>query len=98
VSNETCSSCGHITKPFYTTCPKCEGEKNRDKVERLRGVIREFKESVSCDMDPQRERELMQMLVNYDHPDVKGFMGWLSEERDRARSGKPAPRKKEWQR
>ena len=84
-----CSKCDHIVKPFYTVCPQCQGDKNRVQVDRLAAVIRELKDSVNCDMDPERERELLKV---YDHPDIKGLLNWLSDARD----GKTKPAKREW--
>lgn len=90
--SEKCSKCGHVTKPYYGKCPRCEGMSNRQKVDALAGVIRELKDSAGSDIGPEREQRLFALLLEYGHPDPKGFMGWLSTARDEARSNKPKPR------
>jgi uncharacterized OB-fold protein len=85
-----CSTCQHIMRPYYARCPKCEGDRNRIKIDRLAEVIRELKTSVTRDLEPDRERELIKLLEVYQHPDAKGFLGWLSNAREQARS---APQK-----
>jgi hypothetical protein len=30
-----CDRCGHVTKPHYRACPKCEGDRNRELLDRL---------------------------------------------------------------
>lgn len=85
--SSTCSKHdGRIVRPFYKTCPQCEGDKNRLNIDRLAGVVRELKESITFDLDDKRERELVGLLELYQHPDPKGFMGWLAAAREQART------------
>ncbi len=91
-----CSKCNHVIKPFYAKCPHCEGVANRIKVDALADVIRELKNSTDSDMDSAREQELFTLLLDYGHPDPKGFMSWLQGARDDARSNKP--KRKEYRR
>ncbi len=76
-----CSSCQHVTKPFYAKCPRCEGDRNRRKVDSLASVIRELKDSITGYVAPDRERELVKLLTTYDHPDPKGFLDALAAQR-----------------
>lgn len=80
-----CSTCNHVLKPFYVHCPKCQGDTNRRHVDRLAAVIRELKDSIHDDIDPDRERELVKMLELYEHPEPKGFLAWLADAREKAR-------------
>lgn len=81
---DLCPKCDHIVKPFYGKCPQCEGDANRIRVDRLAEVIRELKGSVSRDLEPERERLLVSHLELYGHPDAKGLLAWLSDERSNA--------------
>ncbi len=81
-SRAYCSSCNHVTKPFYGKCPQCEGARNRDRVDQLRDVIRELKEGVDGFIAPDRERELVKLLTTYDHPDPKGLLDALEARRN----------------
>jgi hypothetical protein len=75
--NAYCSDCGHITTPMYRTCPKCEGQRNRAKTDSLAEVIRELKDGVRYDIEPDRHRELVRMLGEYGHLDIGGLLGWI---------------------
>lgn len=88
---EHCSACGHITKPYYGRCPKCEGDRNRRNVDRLAEVIRELKSSVDGPLSPDRERELVKLLHVYGHPDPKGLLDSIE---DRRRNARPSDRRR----
>ncbi len=88
VAKEYCPTCGHITKPFYGKCPKCEGDRNRLHVDRLAEVIRELKSSVDGPLSPDRERELVKLLYLYSHPDPKGLLDWIENQKRAPASSK----------
>lgn len=92
-----CSRCKHVVAPFYRTCPKCEGDRNRDKVDRLERTIKEFKD-VDSVMNPERERQLVKQLEECDHPDVKGFLQKVTALREEhgKRSVVSPSRKRSW--
>ncbi len=75
-------TCGKPAPP-RRLCGECEGAFNRRRVDRLRDVIRELKESVINGIDADRERELVGLLKTYEHPNVTEFLGWLSKARER---------------
>jgi uncharacterized OB-fold protein len=77
-----CTSCNHVLKPYYARCPKCEGDRNREKVDALAAVIRELKGSVDMPLAPDHEARLVKRLVELDHPDVRGFLTWLQDARE----------------
>lgn len=81
VAKEYCPTCGHITKPFYGRCPKCEGDRNRVQVNKLAEVIRELKSSIDGPLNPERERELVKLLHVYNHPDPKGLLDWIENQK-----------------
>lgn len=83
-----CSKCDHVVKPFYGKCPHCEGVANQTKVGALADVIRELKQSASEDIDPERERQLLKLLDSYGHPDARGFLAWLSDQRNQPKMPK----------
>lgn len=78
-----CSVCSFELGHTYTpkNCPQCQGRKNRDKVERMREVVRELKEGVRYDLDSARESELRRLLVEYGHPDPTGLLAWIADQR-----------------
>lgn len=78
-----CPHCQHVLRPFYMRCPRCEGDRNRERVDALADVIRELKGSLERPLSPDRERELVKLLRDYDHPDADGFLRWLQESRER---------------
>ena len=85
VSITECPHCHHAVAPFYRTCPKCEGQRNRRKVERVAELVRELKSIAQAgDPDGGREREIIHQLREFDHPDLDGLERWCSAARDRA--------------
>jgi hypothetical protein len=90
-----CPKCNSITRPFYRNCPKCEGERNRMKVDDLATVIRELKATIESPISADQEATLVRQLHSMQHPDVSGFMSWLEEAR---KAGKKPTTKKGWQR
>ncbi len=84
LAREYCATCEHVTKPFYLKCPKCEGDQNRARIERLAKAIRELKASVYESIDAQRERELVRALYDEHHPNPERLLSWIAAERDKA--------------
>ena len=82
-----CPNCEHVMRPFYARCPKCEGDRNREHVERLRLVIQQAKANPPQTADA--ERDLVKKLASLQHPDINGFLLALKE-RNKA---KPAGRR-----
>ncbi len=68
----TCGSCGHAIKPNYRECPRCEGRRNRDRVETLRKVIVELKQSPP--RDAGEEKHALKRLHQLDHPFPEDFI------------------------
>lgn len=64
-----CPDCGHGVKPNYVRCPKCEGARNRDQVDRLAEVIGELRERPP--RNPQDERNWISRLSALGHPFAK---------------------------
>jgi hypothetical protein len=83
-----CPQCKHQLAPNYRKCPRCEGNRNRQIVERSAELIRELKTiAQSGDPSPQREREILAQLREYDHPDIDGLVRWCTGVRDKAERG-----------
>lgn len=92
-----CSKCKHVVKPYYTECLKCQGDRNRDRVDAMARAIRELKElSLRGDSDSERERQLTKEIRGHDHPDIEGLLRWCQSAREKAASGGKSPRKKQW--
>jgi hypothetical protein len=73
-------------------CPRCTdefkrvaGDRARDRVERMRSAIIELKQT----RDPERQRELLDQLRVWHHPDVDGLTLWLRERERIAGNAKP---------
>lgn len=99
LAQTTCGSCEHPMAPFYGRCPRCEGNRNRQRVERLAEFVRELKSlAVGGDPDPEREREIIAQLREYDHPDIDGLTRWCSITREKADRGgaRDAGKSKRW--
>lgn len=98
IANE-CPTCKHVMAPYYRHCPKCEGDRNRQKVDRIAELVRELKAiAVQGDPNPSREREILHQLREYDHPDLDGLTRWCMGARDRVdRSGAKSPPVKPYQ-
>jgi hypothetical protein len=83
-----CPQCKHVVAPHYRRCPRCEGNRNRQIVDRAAELIRELKTiAQSGDPSPQREREILAQLREYDHPDLDGLVRWCTGVRDQAERG-----------
>lgn len=67
-----CDVCGHVVKPNYRHCPKCEGDRNRRSVDVLREVIVEMKESPP--RNAAEERDAIKRLYQLDHPFPEDFI------------------------
>lgn len=95
----TCRTCDHAMAPFYGRCPRCQGNANRERVERMAEAIRDLKSlAVAGDPDPEREREIVAQLREYEHPDLDGLLRWCAATRERAdRAGvKDAGKARRW--
>lgn len=73
-------------------CPSCEaefrrvaGDRRRERVERMRSAIVELKAT----RDAERQRELLDQLRIWHHPDVDGLANWLRERERIAGNAKP---------
>lgn len=75
-----CDACRELTTGWVA-------KKRRDQVERMRAAIIELKQT----QKPERQRELLEQLRIWHHPDVDGLENWLRE-RDKA-SGRGKARK-----
>ena len=92
-----CSTCGHAVAPFYRTCPRCEGNRNRRSVERIAELVREMKQiAMDGDQNPGRERELAKQLSELGHPDIDGLERWCSAARERAERAGAGSKKARW--
>lgn len=66
-------------------CGRCQGDRNRRKVEQAAALVRELKQIAEAgDSRPEREREIIAQLREYDHPDVDGLLRWCKTAHDRA--------------
>jgi hypothetical protein len=74
----TCAVCGHTCKPFYAKCPRCEGRRNREHVERLAELIRELK--AKRPRGAKDEAAAIQRLRDYQHPCPEDFLKAISGE------------------
>lgn len=68
-----CVSCGKESFYRRKECAKCEGDRNRRKVDALAAVIRELKSGAKTPLAPEREAELIGLLYVYEHPDPDGL-------------------------
>jgi hypothetical protein len=83
-----CHECKHQLAPNYRKCPRCEGNRNRNRGDRVAELVRELKSiAQSGDPSPQREREILTQLREYDHPDIDGLVRWCTGVRDKAERG-----------
>lgn len=91
----TCSSCDHVLAPYYRHCPRCEGSRNRGRVESMADLIRQLRTlALAGDPDPEREREIIAQLREHNHPDLDGLTRWCAAARERADKGGAATAKR----
>ena len=96
------STCPHCRQPMLLnrrSCGRCEGERNRERVERMAELIRELKGlAVKGDPDPERERTIIMQLRESGHPDLDGLTRWCTATREKAEhgGGKEPARGKRW--
>jgi hypothetical protein len=96
------STCPHCRQPMLLnrrSCGRCEGARNRERVERMAESIRELKRlSVKGDPDPERERTIIMQLRESGHPDLDALTRWCSATREKAEhgGGKEPARGKRW--
>ena len=69
---DRCSHCDHVIRPYYRTCPQCEGTCNRALVERLGDSIRSYR--ARPPRTPDEERAAEKQLVSYGHPYAAEFI------------------------
>lgn len=81
-----CPECGHVVRPYYKRCPKCEGARNRKAVDATAVVIKQLKAS----RNPEEERVLLKQLDAMGHPDVNGLVLAI---RNRLSAGGSKPRR-----
>lgn len=100
VATKTCPVCGEEAPMLFSAviggsmrhqaeCGKCQGKRNRHKVERVEVLVRDLKQLAEAgDADPSREREIIKQLREYDHPDIDGLERHCRGLKDKAnRSG-----------
>ena len=96
------STCPHCRQPMplnRRNCGRCEGERNRERVERMAELIRELKGlSIKGDPDPERERTIIMQLRESGHPDLDALTRWCAATREKAEhgGGKVPVRGKRW--
>jgi hypothetical protein len=81
-NRHTYASCSHERIASYPKCQTCVGDRNRNRVDTLRDVIRDLKASVDSPMSNDEERRLFKALKEYDHPDPDSLMRWLQSQRE----------------
>lgn len=88
---KTCPQCNKESVMLFRTasnnweCGRCQGDRNRRKVDHMATLVRELKQAASGGgASPEREREILAQLREYDHPDIDGLMRWCREANDRA--------------
>jgi len=96
------STCPHCRQPMLLnrrSCGRCEGERNRERVQRMAELIRELKGlAVKGDPDPERERTIILQLREAGHPDLDGLTRWCTATREKSEhgGGKEPTRGKRW--
>ncbi len=97
---KTCPVCGKESQMLFprqeasgaikprAECGKCQGDRNRRSADRMRELVRALKEiSLSGDVDPNREREILAQLRELDHSNLDGLVRWCQDARDKADRG-----------
>lgn len=79
--NVYCAKCQHVTTPYYAHCPKCEGDRNREKVDALALVIRALKATLDAPVRGDEVAQLKAQLLRLDHPAPREFLQWLDDAR-----------------
>ena len=68
-----------VISPFYKTCPRCEGEFNRERVDKLAEVIRALKATVEKPISDSEHQWLVGQLDELGHPNKSDLLTWIAE-------------------